>query len=156
MGPLKNNMTRFFYTPYHMPTCLFSFPILFPSLAIIWQIPRIILTHPSTSDEDVELLTQIPSREPLHESYIPDRHVHCFDSAFYPPWPQRRGAYMKDTDCYYYPALCSVKQTVGMSFLSFLSQIQLLLIVFSESFAKINLYFYYWNHRVLPVWLHRL
>ncbi|XP_075933429.1 uncharacterized protein LOC142933183 [Anarhichas minor] len=48
-------------------------------------IPRIILTHPSTSDEDVELLTQIPSREALHESDIPDRHVHCFDSAFYPP-----------------------------------------------------------------------
>ncbi|XP_042358713.1 uncharacterized protein LOC121955004 [Plectropomus leopardus] len=48
-------------------------------------IPRIILTHPSTSDEDVELLTQIPSREPAHDSDIPDRHVHCFDSAFYPP-----------------------------------------------------------------------
>ncbi|XP_049927786.1 inaD-like protein [Epinephelus moara] len=48
-------------------------------------IPRIILTHPSTSDEDVEFLTQIPSREPVHDSDIPDRHVHCFDSAFYPP-----------------------------------------------------------------------
>ncbi|KAM6922192.1 uncharacterized protein PEZ65_010622 [Lycodopsis pacificus] len=48
-------------------------------------IPRIILTHPSTSDEDVELLTQIPGREAIHESDIPDRHVHCFDSAFYPP-----------------------------------------------------------------------
>ncbi|XP_068573842.1 protein scribble homolog [Cebidichthys violaceus] len=48
-------------------------------------IPRIILTHPSTSDEDVELLTQIPSREALHESDIPDRRVHCFDSAFYSP-----------------------------------------------------------------------
>ncbi|XP_051273335.1 protein scribble homolog [Dicentrarchus labrax] len=47
-------------------------------------IPRIILTHPSTSDEDVELLTQSPSREPLHDFDIPDRHV-CFDSAFYPP-----------------------------------------------------------------------
>ncbi|XP_059214908.1 uncharacterized protein LOC131993158 [Centropristis striata] len=46
-------------------------------------IPRIILTHPSTSDEDVELLIQIPSREPVHASDIPDRR--CFDSAFYPP-----------------------------------------------------------------------
>ncbi|XP_038593285.1 uncharacterized protein LOC119917199 [Micropterus salmoides] len=45
-------------------------------------IPRIILTHPSTSDEDVELLTQSTSREPLHDS---DRRAHCFDSAFYPP-----------------------------------------------------------------------
>ncbi|XP_044070284.1 uncharacterized protein LOC122884425 isoform X2 [Siniperca chuatsi] len=45
-------------------------------------IPRIILTHPSTSDEDVELLTQSASREPLHD---PDRRIHCFDSAFYPP-----------------------------------------------------------------------
>ncbi|XP_040906349.1 uncharacterized protein LOC121189934 [Toxotes jaculatrix] len=50
-------------------------------------IPRIILTHPSTSDEDVELLTQSPGREPLHDFDIPDRRVHpdCFDSAFYPP-----------------------------------------------------------------------
>ncbi|KAI4812579.1 hypothetical protein KUCAC02_023954 [Chaenocephalus aceratus] len=48
-------------------------------------IPRIILTHPSTSDEDVELLTQIPSRETLHDSEIHDTHSHCFDSAFYPP-----------------------------------------------------------------------
>nr|XP_046257841.1 discs large homolog 1-like protein [Scatophagus argus] len=47
-------------------------------------IPRIILTHPSTSDEDVELLTQSPNREPLHDFDIPDRLV-CFDSAFYPP-----------------------------------------------------------------------
>ncbi|XP_040034812.2 uncharacterized protein LOC120820755 isoform X1 [Gasterosteus aculeatus] len=45
-------------------------------------IPRIILTHPSTSDEDVELLTQIPSREALHKS---DRRLHCFDSGFHPP-----------------------------------------------------------------------
>ncbi|XP_070772624.1 protein scribble homolog [Enoplosus armatus] len=44
-------------------------------------IPRIILTHPSTSDEDVELLTQSASGEPLRDS---DRRVHCFDSAFYP------------------------------------------------------------------------
>ncbi|CAJ1067514.1 leucine-rich repeat-containing protein 1 isoform X1 [Xyrichtys novacula] len=41
------------------------------------QIPRIILTHPSTSDEDVEFLTQSPGRE------LPDRR--CFDSAFHPP-----------------------------------------------------------------------
>ncbi|XP_070834270.1 protein scribble homolog [Chaetodon trifascialis] len=50
-------------------------------------IPRIILTHPSTSDEDVELLTQSPSRELPHDFDIPDRRAHsaCFDSAFYPP-----------------------------------------------------------------------
>lgn len=89
---------------------LFSFLILFPPLAIIWQIPRIILTHPSTSDEDVELLTQNPGREARHDFDIPDKREHpdCFDSAFYPPWPQDGGAwYMKDTDCYY-PDLCFV------------------------------------------------
>ncbi|GAA6213874.1 leucine-rich repeat-containing protein 1 isoform X1 [Lates japonicus] len=50
-------------------------------------IPRIILTHPSTSDEDVELLTQSPGREARHDFDIPDKHVHpdCSDSAFYPP-----------------------------------------------------------------------
>ncbi|XP_034753865.1 uncharacterized protein LOC117960227 isoform X2 [Etheostoma cragini] len=48
-------------------------------------IPRIILTHPSISDEDVELWTQTPSREPLHDFDIPDRQVQCSDSAFYPP-----------------------------------------------------------------------
>ncbi|XP_027133160.1 protein scribble homolog isoform X2 [Larimichthys crocea] len=50
-------------------------------------IPRIILTHPSTSDEDVELLTQSPGRETLHDFEIHDGGVHavCFDSAFYPP-----------------------------------------------------------------------
>ncbi|CAL9687982.1 unnamed protein product [Knipowitschia caucasica] len=48
------------------------------------QIPRIILTHPSTSDEDVELLTRSPSREKpfaFDRQHIPD----CFDSAFYLP-----------------------------------------------------------------------
>ncbi|XP_022617974.1 protein scribble homolog [Seriola dumerili] len=50
-------------------------------------IPRIILTHPSTSDEDVELLTQSPGRDMLHDFDIPNRRTHtdCFDSAFYPP-----------------------------------------------------------------------
>ncbi|KAG7216400.1 hypothetical protein INR49_021652 [Caranx melampygus] len=50
-------------------------------------IPRIILTHPSTSDEDVELLTQSPGRDSLHDFDIPNRRVYpdCFDSAFYPP-----------------------------------------------------------------------
>ncbi|XP_029691509.1 leucine-rich repeat-containing protein 1 [Takifugu rubripes] len=47
-------------------------------------IPRIILTHPSTSDEDVELLTQSPSAEQPHDFDIPGRCV-CFDNAFYPP-----------------------------------------------------------------------
>ncbi|KAM6997287.1 uncharacterized protein LKV04_006021 [Tautogolabrus adspersus] len=45
-------------------------------------IPRIILTHPSTSDEDVELLTQT-RRELLQDIEIPDGC--CFDSAFHPP-----------------------------------------------------------------------
>lgn len=58
-----------------------------PSHSIMWQIPRIILTHPSTSDEDVELLTQSPSTEQPHDFDIPGRCV-CFDSAFYLPWPQ--------------------------------------------------------------------
>ncbi|XP_077352243.1 uncharacterized protein LOC144001630 [Festucalex cinctus] len=51
------------------------------------KIPRIILTHPSTSDEDVELLPQAPSREAHHDSDIPECSVplECFDSAFYPP-----------------------------------------------------------------------
>ncbi|KAM8859924.1 disks large homolog 4-like isoform 2-T2 [Spinachia spinachia] len=48
------------------------------------SIPRIILTHPSTSDEDVELFSQIPSREALHEADTPDKR-RCFDSAFHPP-----------------------------------------------------------------------
>ncbi|XP_029376248.1 protein scribble homolog [Echeneis naucrates] len=50
-------------------------------------IPRIILTHPSTSDEDVELLTQSLGRELLHDTGIPRRRVSpdSFDSAFYPP-----------------------------------------------------------------------
>ncbi|XP_061602040.1 inaD-like protein [Cololabis saira] len=41
------------------------------------QIPRIILTHPSTSDEDVELLTHISSREKL-------RDLGSFDKRVYP------------------------------------------------------------------------
>lgn len=73
--------------PIILHTYLFSYLILFPSLAIIRQIPRIILTHPSTSDEDVELLTQSPSGELLHDTDSPDKRVRsdCYDSAFYPP-----------------------------------------------------------------------
>ncbi|CAB1312912.1 unnamed protein product, partial [Coregonus sp. 'balchen'] len=50
-------------------------------------IPRIILTHPSTSDEDVEPLTQDPDSEALEDFEDPDSHIHseCFNSAFYPP-----------------------------------------------------------------------
>lgn len=51
------------------------------------QIPRIILTHPSTSDEDVELLTQSPSTEQPHDFDILDRWIY-FDNAFFPPWPR--------------------------------------------------------------------
>lgn len=65
----------------------------------MWQIPRIILTHPSTSDEDVELLTQSPCRELL-------RDFEC-DSAFCLPWPQIGAAEMQDTDCYS-PAICFI------------------------------------------------
>ncbi|KAM4592214.1 uncharacterized protein PAE49_021692 [Odontesthes bonariensis] len=50
-------------------------------------IPRIILTHPSTSDEDVELLAQTPSRErPCDVGHAGKRvYSDCSDSAFYPP-----------------------------------------------------------------------
>ncbi|XP_072247205.1 disks large homolog 2 [Leuresthes tenuis] len=50
-------------------------------------IPRIILTHPSTSDEDVELLTQTPSRELPRDAGHAGKRVYsdCSDSAFYPP-----------------------------------------------------------------------
>ncbi|KAK7930768.1 hypothetical protein WMY93_007163 [Mugilogobius chulae] len=50
-------------------------------------IPRIILTHPSTSDEDVELLTRSPSREQPFAFDTCDRQIipDCFDSAFYSP-----------------------------------------------------------------------
>lgn len=72
---------------YHVTPTQPPLSILFPSLAITSQIPRIILTHPSTSDEDVELLTQSPGPELLHDFDAADRRVHsaCFDSAFYPP-----------------------------------------------------------------------
>lgn len=63
---------------------IFLLPPRCPSLTIIGQIPRIILTHPSTSDEDVELLTHSPGTEPPNAFDIPDRCV-CFDSAFYAP-----------------------------------------------------------------------
>ncbi|XP_019903213.1 uncharacterized protein LOC105021404 [Esox lucius] len=56
-------------------------------------IPRIVLTHPSTSDEDVEPLTQDPGpltqdpdSEASGDSEDPDSHTHseCFKSAFPP------------------------------------------------------------------------
>ncbi|XP_054605987.2 uncharacterized protein [Nothobranchius furzeri] len=41
-------------------------------------IPRIILTHPSTSDEDVEILTQIlPGRDLLRDLEGPDKRAHA-------------------------------------------------------------------------------
>ncbi|KAM9726573.1 disks large homolog 2-like [Menidia menidia] len=50
-------------------------------------IPRIILTHPSTSDEDVELLTQMSSRDLLRDIDHSSKHIYSdfCDSAFYPP-----------------------------------------------------------------------
>lgn len=75
----------------------------------MWQIPRIILTHPSTSDEDVELLTQSPCRELLRDFEYPGKWVHAdrCDSAFCLPWPQIGAAEMQDTDCYS-PAICFI------------------------------------------------
>ncbi|XP_047459532.1 leucine-rich repeat-containing protein 1 [Mugil cephalus] len=49
-------------------------------------IPRIILTHPSTSDEDVEPLLQSLGRElPPDIGHDKRPHSDCYDSAFYPP-----------------------------------------------------------------------
>ncbi|KAJ0067319.1 hypothetical protein NL108_016478 [Boleophthalmus pectinirostris] len=48
-------------------------------------IPRIILTHPSTSDEDVELLTRSPGTEQSFAFDICEHVPDCFDNAFYPP-----------------------------------------------------------------------
>ena len=123
--------------------CLFSLPILLPSLPIIWQIPRIILTHPSTSDEDVEPLTQSPNREPPPDFDIPRRRVRsaCFDSAFYPPWPRPRDADAKDAD-WHHPAprlkhvqLPSVdkRETDFWNVFFSVSQVQLLLIIFQDT-----------------------
>ncbi|XP_065815576.1 protein scribble homolog isoform X2 [Labrus bergylta] len=46
-------------------------------------IPRIILTHPSTSDDDVDLLTQSTRRELQQDNETPDGRF--FDSAFHSP-----------------------------------------------------------------------
>lgn len=62
-----------------------------PSASTMWQIPRIILTHPSTSDEDVEPLAQSPGAERQHDFDILDRCV-FFDNTFYPHWPWQRKA----------------------------------------------------------------
>ncbi|XP_065111420.2 uncharacterized protein [Paramisgurnus dabryanus] len=42
-------------------------------------IPHIILTHPSTSDEDVELLTQVPDERDFYDFSGSDGHI-CSDS----------------------------------------------------------------------------
>ncbi|XP_043090482.1 erbin [Puntigrus tetrazona] len=50
-------------------------------------IPRIILTHPSTSDEEVEPLTQGPDDGDFDSDFSDsDSHIYsdCFNSAFYP------------------------------------------------------------------------
>ncbi|XP_016422600.1 uncharacterized protein LOC107751388 [Sinocyclocheilus rhinocerous] len=50
-------------------------------------IPRIILTHPSTSDEDVEPLTQGPDDGDFDSDFSDsDSHIYsdCLNSAFYP------------------------------------------------------------------------
>ncbi|KAG9344206.1 hypothetical protein JZ751_010875, partial [Albula glossodonta] len=50
-------------------------------------IPRIILTHPSTSDEDIEPLTQDPDDEELDDFGDLESHAYsdCLNNAFYPP-----------------------------------------------------------------------
>ncbi|XP_066552877.1 uncharacterized protein LOC136718969 [Amia ocellicauda] len=58
-----------------------------PTVKNTMTIPRIILTHPSTSDEDVEQLMQDPEDEELDELGSPDspNSSECLNSAFYPP-----------------------------------------------------------------------
>ncbi|XP_064172801.1 disks large homolog 2 [Anguilla rostrata] len=50
-------------------------------------IPRIILTHPSTSDEDIEPLTQDPEDKDLDDFGDLESHAYsdCLNNAFYPP-----------------------------------------------------------------------
>ncbi|KAJ8360012.1 hypothetical protein SKAU_G00165370 [Synaphobranchus kaupii] len=50
-------------------------------------IPRIILTHPSTSDEDIEPLTQDPDDEELDDFGDLESHAYTdyLNNAFYPP-----------------------------------------------------------------------
>ncbi|XP_031435025.1 protein scribble homolog [Clupea harengus] len=50
-------------------------------------IPRIILTHPSTSDEDIEPLTPSADEGDLDDLDDPDSHLYseCLSSAFHPP-----------------------------------------------------------------------
>ncbi len=141
----KNNMWELYdlvfhkCAPHHWTTCLFSFPILLSSLAIIWQIPRIILTHPSTSDEDEELLTQSLSRELPHDFDVADRHV-CFKC--FPSTLSTVPGYIHEQtqpvitqlfiffDTEAFPGRISVKQTAGMCF--FLLSLQ------SFSYVKFN------------------
>lgn len=66
-----------------------SFPLSSHFNVILWQIPRIILTHPSTSDEEVEPLTQGPDDDDLDSDFSDsDSHVYsdCLHSAFYTLW----------------------------------------------------------------------
>ena len=50
------------------------------------QIPRIILTHPSTSDEDIEPLTQESAGLALDDADDPDTQIYseCYNNAFSP------------------------------------------------------------------------
>lgn len=67
----------------------FSFSLSSQFNVTLWQIPRIILTHPSTSDEDVEPLTQGPDDGDFDSDFSDsDSHIYsdCLNSAFYPLW----------------------------------------------------------------------
>ncbi len=65
-----------------------SFPFSSHFNVTLWQIPRIILTHPSTSDEEVEPLTQGPDDEDLDSDFSDlDSHVYSdVHSSFYTLW----------------------------------------------------------------------
>lgn len=54
---------------------------------MVTKIPRIILTRPSTSDEDTDQLTQDPDDFEPEETENTDSHLYsdCLNNAFYPP-----------------------------------------------------------------------
>ncbi|KAI5108569.1 leucine-rich repeat-containing protein 1 [Silurus meridionalis] len=74
-GVSDENMTENRDVPDHLIIIIFS-------LLVFYMIPRIILTRPSTSDEDVDALTL----SDLEEINNPDNHIYSdFNSAFYSP-----------------------------------------------------------------------
>uniref|UniRef100_A0ABM5EW08 Uncharacterized protein n=1 Tax=Pogona vitticeps TaxID=103695 RepID=A0ABM5EW08_9SAUR len=59
----------------------------FQKINHVITIPRIILTRPSTSDEDTDQLTQDPDDLELEETENTESHLYsdCLNNAFYPP-----------------------------------------------------------------------